>query len=51
MADISSVTDFINTRNIFPKFAKKAEDLLSKKMSLNDIIKTANVSKKLITDF
>ena len=42
--------DMIIPITVLSKIANKAEDL-SKKVTLNDAIKTAGVSKYLITDF
>ena len=49
-ADITVITDFIDPSKILLKSANKAEDL-SEIVTLNDIIKTVNTSKKFIKDF
>ena len=43
LTDTSAITDFIDPRKILPKIANKPEDL-SKKVTLNDIIKTVDTS-------
>ena len=49
LTDISGITDFIDRPKILAKVANKAEDL-SKKWTLNDIIKTGGTSKNFIKD-
>ena len=47
LTDISGIIDSIDPRKILPKSANKAEDF-SKKLTFNDILKTADTSKKFI---
>ena len=46
-----NIMEFINPLSVADKIVNKAEDLFNKKVSLNDVIKTANNSSNFLTNF